>query len=66
MHKTRESLGKQQEALHLAGVNGSTIKGDWYCPNCETYIADSRVTFEECCDVCGTECEWRDEHGNIY
>ena len=38
---------------------------DWYCPNCQTYIVDERVTFEETCDVCGTDCEVHDENGNI-
>jgi hypothetical protein len=31
---------------------------DAYCPECETYICDERVTFEECCDTCGTHIEY--------
>jgi len=35
--------------------------GDWYCPQCDTYLDGSRVTFEETCDTCGTDVEWRTE-----
>ena len=50
----------------LPRVSGSTLKGDWYCPECDSYLADTRVTFEGECDVCGTDCEWHDENGNIH
>lgn len=33
---------------------------DAYCPNCGVYIVNERVTYEECCDNCGTEIEWHE------
>lgn len=33
---------------------------DAYCPNCEAYIVNERVTFDECCDKCGEEIEWHE------
>jgi hypothetical protein len=33
---------------------------DAYCPNCEAYIVNERVTYEECCDTCGTDIEWHE------
>ena len=32
---------------------------DAYCRECDAYICDERVTFEECCDVCGTDIEYK-------
>lgn len=37
---------------------------DAYCPNCEAYIVNERVTFEECCDNCGAEIEWHSKTKN--
>jgi uncharacterized protein (DUF983 family) len=34
-------------------------KKDAYCPECEDYICWQRVTYEETCDKCGSEVEWR-------
>jgi hypothetical protein len=31
-----------------------TLQYDAYCPQCCIYICDQRITFEECCDDCGT------------
>jgi hypothetical protein len=31
---------------------------DAYCQNCDEYIVNQRVTFEECCDKCGTPVAW--------
>jgi len=31
---------------------------DAYCKDCDAYICDERVTFEECCDTCGTPIEY--------
>lgn len=33
---------------------------DAYCPNCEAYIVNERVTYEECCDTCGADIEWHE------
>jgi Zn finger protein HypA/HybF involved in hydrogenase expression len=33
---------------------------DAYCPNCDAYIVNERVTYEECCDTCGTDVEWHE------
>jgi len=33
---------------------------DAYCPNCEAYIINERVTYEECCDNCGANIEWHE------
>jgi uncharacterized protein (DUF983 family) len=33
---------------------------DAYCPECGDYIVNERVTYEECCDSCGTEIEWHE------
>jgi len=33
---------------------------DAYCPNCEAYIVNERVTYDECCDNCGTYIEWHE------
>jgi hypothetical protein len=38
---------------------------DAYCPECETYICDERVTFEECCDTCGTHIEYHTKHTEV-
>jgi hypothetical protein len=38
---------------------------DAFCPNCDTYIVNQRVTFEETCDTCNTPVEWHDENGNV-
>jgi len=37
---------------------------DAYCSECDAYICDERVTFEECCDVCGTPIEYYNETFN--
>ena len=34
---------------------------DAYCPGCDAYICDERVTFEECCDTCGTPVEYHEQ-----
>ena len=28
--------------------------GDWYCPECKSYLDSSRVTYQEQCDECGS------------
>lgn len=39
-------------------MNNTNSNVDAYCPNCDDYICDERVTFEECCDVCNTPVEY--------
>lgn len=54
--------------LGIADVGGSIPSetelvaetADAYCPNCEAYIVNERVTYDECCDNCGTEIEWHE------
>jgi hypothetical protein len=54
--------------LLIASVGGSIPSqaelvaetADAYCPNCEAYIVNERVTYEECCDNCGTEIDWHE------
>ena len=56
------------ENLSLSGVGGSIPSqaelvaetADAYCPNCDAYIVNERVTYEECCDTCGTKIEWHE------
>ena len=31
--------------------------GDWYCPDCKSYLDSSRVTYQEECDKCGSMME---------
>ena len=33
---------------------------DAYCPECNEYIVNERVTYDECCDNCGTQIEWHE------
>lgn len=33
---------------------------DAFCPECNAYIVNERVTYDECCDTCGTEVEWHE------
>lgn len=35
--------------------DGTGLPLDWYCPTCKDYLSGSRVTFNECCDTCGTK-----------
>jgi hypothetical protein len=37
------------------------VEYDAYCPQCCVYICDQRVTFEECCDNCGTLVEYHSD-----
>ena len=46
------------EILALSELVAKTA--DAYCPHCEAYIVNERVTYEGCCDNCGTEIEWRE------
>ena len=39
-------------------INQNTVIYDAYCPFCEAYIVDERVTFEEYCDRCKTPIKW--------
>jgi predicted amidophosphoribosyltransferase len=40
---------------------------DAYCPECDANICDERVTFEECCDTCGTPIEYHEQtYGNKH
>jgi uncharacterized protein (DUF983 family) len=65
-----EETKKQEENAQLGiGDVGSSIPSqaelvaetaDAYCPNCEAYIVNQRVTYEECCDTCGTDVEWHE------
>ena len=58
----------ENSVLHIANVGGSIPSqaelvaetADAYCPNCEFYIVNERVTYEECCDNCGTKIEWHE------
>jgi hypothetical protein len=34
---------------------------DAYCPECDANICDERVTFEECCNTCGTPIEYHEQ-----
>lgn len=31
---------------------------DWYCPECESYVSDRAVTFEENHQLCNTPVVW--------
>jgi uncharacterized protein (DUF983 family) len=65
-----EETKKQEENAQLGiGDVGSSIPSqaelvaetaDAYCPNCEAYIVNQRVTYEECCDTCGNDVEWHE------
>jgi hypothetical protein len=64
MNKSNEQAENKPCTIH--GVGGSIPSqselvaetADAYCPNCEAYIVNERVTYEECCDNCETEIEW--------
>ena len=46
-----------QEAINsIRAIKNSTV--DAYCPKCEAYIVNERVTNDECCDSCQTKIEW--------
>lgn len=32
---------------------------EWYCPQCDAYLCNEQVTFEETHQKCGTPCEVR-------
>ena len=59
---------KKADKCSLSVVGGSIPSqaelvaetADAYCPNCEAYIVNERVTYEECCDNCGIEIEWHE------
>jgi uncharacterized protein (DUF983 family) len=65
-----EETSKNNETAQLCiGDVGSSIPSqaelvaetaDAYCPNCDAYIVNERVTYEECCDTCGTDVEWHE------
>lgn len=53
-------------ALGVVGISTPSERelvaetADAYCPECDDYIVNERVTYEECCDTCGTEIEWHE------
>lgn len=56
--KVREEILKRGSIPSQAELVAETA--DAYCPNCEAYIVNERVTYEECCDTCGTKIEWHE------
>ncbi len=40
--------------------------GDWFCPSCDAYLSNSRVTFEENCDTCGTAVEFHKARPRVF
>ena len=67
IENTKDQLSTNQPLL-IASVSGSIPSqaelvaetADAYCPNCEAYIVNERVTYDECCDNCETEIEWHE------
>jgi uncharacterized protein (DUF983 family) len=66
--KRTEHQDSTNPPLLIARVSGSIPSqaelvaetADAYCPNCKAYIVNERVTYEECCDNCGTEIDWHE------
>ncbi len=61
----RDNLGENAVSANVGISTPSerelvTETADAYCPSCGDYIVNERVTYEECCDTCGTEIEWHE------
>ena len=59
--KTKQGKSYLEAHLQTLKLQTKEEKVDADCPECEDYIVNERVTFEECCDTCGTEIEWHGE-----
>lgn len=69
MSKEKQTNGQSETGNADLGVVGISTPSerelvaetaDAYCPDCDAYIVNERVTYEECCDTCGTEIEWHE------
>lgn len=38
---------------------------DWYCPECKIELCGQNVTFEERCDLCGTEVISAEDYSEV-
>jgi hypothetical protein len=69
LEKEKEQIIDAYEVSHISMMtaeqyynetfNTKMREVDAYCRECDAYICDERVTFEECCDVCGTDIEYK-------
>ena len=59
INRIRESKSNAEARRYIMiALTKAKEEVDAYCPNCEVYIVNERVTFEETCDQCNTEIEW--------
>ena len=50
-----EENARLREALKkVSSILPPTDSKDWWCPSCKVWLPWNRVTYEECCDTCGT------------
>lgn len=54
---------RQREVKVVSDGQENVALGDWFCPDCDSYLDARRVTNDEHCDDCGAEVIWLDAEG---
>lgn len=57
----REELKRVSQMLVDVLDRATPAGPDWWCPTCQEALGGNRVTFQECCDTCGTHLGYQSE-----